>query len=265
MSVAEGNRVYSNASVHHSAFEIVWTNKDLDAALSGLLGDVLSDPNRIDDIESTLDGLAETEFEATGVRRILASREELTNWRVGEMLSLVYLQEHQRCLFPWPTGRDNRKAGSSLPGADLAGFTGDEAGYCFAFGETKTSSERRYPPRVMHGDDGRISQLKALRDDQSIRDKLVRYLLFKSASSPWMKQYQSAAKRYISDPTDISIYGLLIRDVESNSKDLHGLGRKFIQTATTRTRLKLIAIYLPTDSLSSGKTRVISRSANNEF
>ena len=264
MTVALGNCIYSYGSVRHSAFGMVWTNEDLDTALSDRLGRALSDPERTADVESTLSGLAETEFEATGVRRILASGEELKSWQVGETLSLVYLEDHQGCDFPWPTGRDSRKEGSSLPGADLVGFTSDEEGCCFAFGETKTSSERTYPPRVMHGDDGLISQLKALRDDQSIRDTLVRYLLFKADSSSWLNRYQAAAQRYISDSTDVTIYGMLVRDVESNPKDLRGPHQALSQEAHARTRLRLIAIYLPVESLSDIEARLVSRKASHE-
>ena len=264
MNVAVGNRIYSYGSVDNSAFGTVWTDEDLDAALSDRLGAALSDSDRTSEVESTLSGLAETEFQATGVRRILASSEQLKNWQVGETFSIVYLEDHHRCEFPWPTGRDSRKDGSSLPGADLVGFTSDAHGCCYAFGETKTSSEMTYPPRVIHGDDGLISQLKALRDNQSIRDGLVRYLLFKASSSSWHSRYQAAAKRYISDSTDVTIYGVLIRDVEPNPKDLHGPHQTLGKETPARTRLRLIAIYLPVESLSDIGARVVSRKANHE-
>src|SRR5690606_37858342 len=119
---------------------LTWSDDDLNAAMSGSLPAILFDDAGKADIEDILTGLAETEFEQEGLRRVLAHPDDVDDWRVGEARAEAYLTEHRGCCFPWPDGRDERKRGSSLPGADLVGLVGDAQGDCLAFGEVKTSS-----------------------------------------------------------------------------------------------------------------------------
>ena len=143
---------------------LVWGDEELDAALSGPVATVLFDDEGKANIESILTDLVETDFEQDSLKRILSDPDAIEDWRVGEAIAETYLQDHRDCCFPWPDGRDERKSGSSLPGADLVGFGKDEEGDCLAFGEVKTSSEAGYPPSAMYGRTGLKKQLEDLRD-----------------------------------------------------------------------------------------------------
>jgi hypothetical protein len=91
-----------------------------------------------------------TDIKLSRVTWIPENQKVPEEWRVGEALAEAYLVAHRTCKFPWPDGRDARKAGSSLPGADLVGFQQHGGTDRFAFGEVKTSGEIRYPPGAMY-------------------------------------------------------------------------------------------------------------------
>ena len=146
MSVAVGRTVYRCGAAPCSGAGLVWGAGELDSALSGPVAMVLFDDEGKANIESILTDLVETDFEQDSLRRILSDPDAVEDWRVGEAIAETYLQVHRACCFPWPDGRDERKSGSSLPGADLVGFGKDGGGDCIAFGEVKTSSQANYPP-----------------------------------------------------------------------------------------------------------------------
>ena len=192
---------------------VVWNENELDSALVGPVAEFLFDDAGASDIASILAPLANTEFEQDGLKRILSIPQDFEDWRVGEAIAEAYLSGHRACYFPWPDVRDERKSGSSLPGADLVGFTTDANGDCFAFGEVKTSQQERYPPNLIYGRTGWKQQLEDLRDRESIRDELMHYLAYRAKFAPWRARYQAASCRYLTNSSDIRIYGILIRDV----------------------------------------------------
>ncbi len=114
-----------------------------------------------------------TEFAQEHLAEALADPDDIENWRVGEAIAEAYLTEHRNCQFPWPDGRDERKNGSSLPGADLVGIQHDAKGDRFAFGEVKTSGQAKHPPGVMYGRTGLKQQLEDLFDKVEIRTRPV--------------------------------------------------------------------------------------------
>lgn len=170
MSIAAGESVFGIGSVPCSGLGLRWSGEELDTAIDGPVASVLFDDAGKANLEEILAGLAETSFAQEGLRRVLEDPDEVEDWRVGEAIAEAYLTEHRSCRFPWPDGRDERKRRSSLPGADLVGFGTDADGDCLAFGEVKTSSEKRYPPTAMYGRTGLKQQLEDLRDRPSIRD-----------------------------------------------------------------------------------------------
>ena len=172
MTVAAGEAVYDMGSPPCSGVGLRWSDGEMNAAMDGRVAAVLFDDGGKADIEDILAGLAETEFEQAGLRRVLRDPDRVEDWRVGEVIAEAYLTDHRSCTFPWPDGRDERKSGSSLPGADLVGFGIDGDGDCFAFGEVKTSREARYPPGTMRGRTGLKKQLEDLRDRNAIRADL---------------------------------------------------------------------------------------------
>ena len=189
-----------------------------------------------------LSGLAETDFCKGEVERILSDTKPPENWRVGEALAEAYLTDHKDCFFPWPVGRDERKSGSSLPGADLVGFQSNGADAIFAFGEVKTSTENRYPPGVMHGRTGLKQQIEDLKDDVKIRNDLVLYLGYRATKASWKSRYQCAFKNYIKSKTNVRIFGFWVHKMQAMTWEIHPAYRDFIINISTNSHY---AIGLP--------------------
>ena len=145
MKVSAGKLIYSIGGDSCSGTGLQWSEEEVTVAMDGRVAAVLFDDEGKANIEEILAGLAETNFAQDALRRVLADPNEIEDWRVGEAIAETYLTDHRSCSFPWPDGRDERKSGSSLPGADLVGFGIDENGDCLVFGEVKTSSDRGYP------------------------------------------------------------------------------------------------------------------------
>lgn len=245
MTIAEGNTVYVHRTPPCSGVGLQWTEQELDAALKAEVAAVLFDDEGMADVESILVDLAETDFAQEGLRRILKSPTYIEDWRVGEALAETYLACHRACYFPWPDGRDERKFGSSLPGADLVGFGTDEEGDCLAFGEVKTSSEARFPPNVMYGPMGLKQQLEDLRDQEALRDGLLKYLGHRAGEAAWRSRFEAASRRYLQNKSDIQLYGVLIRDVPPNKDDLRARVQHLAQDCPDETVIELLALYLP--------------------
>lgn len=140
--------------------------------------------------------------------------------------------------------------GSSLPGADLVGFQVFNGGYRFAFGEVKTSSDKSCPPGTMYGRTGLKQQIEDLRDELEIRRQLVRYLGYRAERASWKLQYREATTRYLRDEQNVSVFGVLIRDVTPNQSDLANRHAKLaadpLPSAMT---IELLAIYIPEESI----------------
>lgn len=225
---------------------MVWTREELNKALDERVAMLLFDDEGKSGIEELIiPGEEETGFSTDALKRILSAPEVVEDWRVGEAIAEAYLADHRDCVFPWRGSRDERKSRSSLPGADLVGFGVDIAGYCFAFGETKTSSENTYPPRVMYGKTGLTKQVEDLRDKESIRDDLFRYLGFRSNGAPWRPYFEAAGKRYLRDSSDVMLFGVLVRDVSPNGSDLQTCVHTLAKDCPEGTRVEIFAIYLP--------------------
>ena len=228
---------------------MAWSDEELSTAISGPVAAVLFDDEGSADIKSILSGLADTEFAQEELARILSVREGIENWRVGEAIAETYLTEHRSCYFPWPDIRDERKTGSSLPGADLVGFGADDNGCCLAFGEVKTSSEERYPPGTMYGRTGLKRQLEDLRDSKAIRDDLLKYLAHRAAMAPWKTSFQSASSRYLRNSADVVLYGVLVRDVPPEADDLRVRVLELAKDCPEGAHIELVALYLPENSI----------------
>ena len=149
MTVAVGEAVYNEGSLPCSGLGLTWSGEELAAAMKGPVAAVLFDDEGKADIDAILTGLAETEFQQAGLRRVLSDPDVIEDWRVGEAIAETYLTEHRRCYFPWPDGRDVRKSGSSLPGADLVGLHADDQGDCPGF----RRSQNVLPDQISAGSD----------------------------------------------------------------------------------------------------------------
>lgn len=257
MTVAVGRVEYTVGALPVIGCGSSWSSDELDAALAGSIAEVLFDDAGKADLAALLSGLSDTEFDQTAVRAVLSVSKAPENWRVGEALAESYLIYHRNCHFPWPDGRDERKSGSSLPGADLVGFQNDGASDRFAFGEVKTSSENQYPPGTMHGQTGLKQQLEDLRDNPTIRKVLVEYLGYRATNAPWKEQFRRAASRYLKDFSDVRIFGVMVRDVVPHQDDLRVRVNKLGNGCQASMAMELLAIYLPGGSITTLSEKVV--------
>jgi hypothetical protein len=261
MTIAAGIIAYSLGAPPVSGCGLVWNDEELDTALTGAVKEVFFDESGKADIAGLLAGVAETDFAREELEKILTDPKPPEDWRVGEALAECYLVQHKHCFFPWPDGRDERKTGSSLPGADLVGLHNENGEDYFAFGEIKTSTEEKYPPGAMHGRTGLKQQLEDLKESSKIKDDLVKYLGYRAVTAAWKEQYQNAARNFLQDKNAVRVFGVLIRDVAPHQDDLRVRVEKLGQDMQGNMKIELLAIYLPMGKISSLSSTVMASKA----
>ncbi len=247
MCIDPGTNKYNLGKHPVTGTGLEYTKDELNSAVK-IVSDVVYDVTGTDKAKSITRGTAETDFEKDGIERIFSETQPV-DWRVGEALAETYLDHHQDCFFPWPDKRDVRKSGSSLPGADLYGFHEDYKGTYFAFGEVKTSSESKYPPRVITVNDGLKNQIENLKQKIADRDALVRYLAYHAIGADWENKYKEASTNYLKSDTNVRIFGFLVRDVEPKPKDLQKLVNDLAIDPPEDMVMKIFALYLPSGSI----------------
>lgn len=248
--ISQGTECYNVESTPCTGVGYTWSDDDLTQAINESVASVVFDDEGKADISALLHSVADTEFAVNEtLSNLLADPDEIENWRVGEAIAETYLTDHRSCYFPWPDGRDERKSGSSLPGADLVGLHQDDDGDCFAFGEVKTSEQKEYPPQAMYGRTGMKKQLEDLRDQESIRSDLVKYLAFRALSATWKDRFQEASKRYLVNSEDVYIYGFMVRDVDPHEDDIRVRVDRLSNDCSETMVIELIVLYLPQDSI----------------
>jgi len=257
MSLAVGRVEYNLGTAPVTGLGLSWAAQDLDVALAGPVGGIVFDETGKANLASLLSGLPDTDFKQTIIRGLLSDSKPPENWRVGEAVAESYLSNHRDCTFPWPDGRDERKSGSSLPGADLVGFKGDDADSRFVFGEVKTSSEKKYPPGAMHGETGLKQQLEDLRDKSELRNDLVKYLGHRAINASWKLKFQQAAIRYLKDSADVMVFGVMVRDVTPNQDDIRVRVEKLGSGCPQSMVMELLVIYLPEDAINTLSEKVV--------
>ena len=259
MTIAIGSERYNVGVTPVVARGNSYTAKEVNDALKGPVAKIIRDDAGYEDVKELLSGLAETGFQNKSVNRILSHQSVPEDWRVGEAMAECHLRDNRACTFPWPSGRDQRNPESSPAGADLVGFQttgGKIKAHRFAFGEVKTSNEEKWPPQVMYGRHGMVHQLEALRDEDAKKDHLVKYLALRAPGKSWESQYNQSAKRYLVDSTDISLFGILVRDVSPDAADLRSRARSLAKSCPKRTAVELLAMYLPKGSISDLAKRI---------
>lgn len=229
----------------------------LDEELSGAVAALVFDDAGTGDLEDLLEGLADTDFSQENLEALLADGHPPEDWRVGEALAERHLAVCHDCFFPWPDGRDERKRGSSLPGADLVGFQRTNGRERFAFGEVKTSSQASYPPNAVYGRHGLKQQIEDLRDRRDLRDGLVRYLGHRAHRADWRDRYQNAAAVYLNGTSEVCLFGILVRDVAPHENDLRVRVSSLANGCPDSMGIALIALYLPAGSISSLSSKVV--------
>ena len=260
MTLTQGKEVYSVVDPPCIGIGYKWSAAELSAALHGPVAAILFDDEGKKDVQEVLSGIPETGFRRDALRRVLAAPRRIETWRVGEAIAETWLTAHRNCYFPWSIGRDKRRRGSSLPGPDLVGLYSDDHGDCLAFGEVKTSSEIRYPPRVMYGPEGLRRQLLDLRDNIATRRTLFLYLAYRANGADWKERFQRAAIRYLNNDSDVQLFGFLVRDVPPNNKDLRRSVNILSQNCPDVTVIEIFALHVPDGYLDGiGDSVVASR------
>lgn len=252
MSIAKGDTVYVCENEKVSISGVILTEDELVAALAGPIAANLHDDEGAQDLEEFLAPLAETGFANISITRILSHNRTPESWRVGEELAECYLKSHRNCSFPRPGSRDQKNPNASQAGTDLVGFQCEENETRFAFGEVKTSYENKYPPQVVTSRHGMAKQLEDLFQKNGLTtDHLVQYLVLNSRGQDWVTTLKEAAKRYLVNPHDVVLYGILVRDVSPGKNDLQGKGKELGEQKPESTEIELLAIYLPEGSIPS--------------
>lgn len=259
MTIPTGVECYSVGCGPVVACGLTYNEAELTLALDGAVASIIRDDTGDRFLYELLNGIATTDFQRENVDRILTTKRVPEDWRVGEAIAEGYLVEYRACSFPWPAGRDQRNPDSSPAGADLVGFqfTDEEPNqHRFAFGEVKTSSEERWPPQVVNGRHGLVKQLESLRDSLKVKDHLMLYLGHRAPGSDWQHKYEEATSRYLHNPQDVSLFGVLVRDVEPKDGDLRDRAATLADGCPDTTSIELTAIYLPGKSISGIGRRI---------
>lgn len=101
----------------------------------------------------------------------------------------------------------------------------------------------------MYGPPGLKQQLEELHGEQEARTTLVKYLGHRAVGAVWGDMYRTAARRYLSDTEDVSLFGVLIRDVPPHHNDLRARSQALCTACPPAMRIGLLAIYLPEESI----------------
>ena len=259
--ISVGTECYSHGASPSTGMGRSWSAEELGAAINGQVSVLVFDDPGKADLQELLAGVAETSFEQEQLAQALAAPDYVEDWRVGEAIAEAYLSEHRTCLFPWPDGRDERKSGSCLPGADLVGVQLDEQGDRFVFGEVKTSGEAKYPPGAVYGRTGLKQRLEDLRDKVGIRNDLFKYLGHRANNAAWRDRFKAASKRYLNNTSDVQLFGVLVRDVEPNVDDVRVRVEKLGNGCPAGTQIELLALYLPIDAIGTLAAQVLAGQA----
>lgn len=260
MKIAVGKEAYSASSLPVKAEGLLFSQNELDSALNDRLPPLLHDDAGKKSVAEYLGGLATTDFVSDRLAEALNSAPPINNWQVGESLAEAYLVDHKGCEFPWPAGRDLRNPNASPAGADLVGFQQHGKTQRFTFGEVKTSKEEQWPPQVVTGKHGLTKQLEDLRDSNRIKDHLVvNYFGHRAPGSTWEASYRQAVKRYLNNAADISLFGVLVRDVVPKTEDLQSRAQMLARGCPSETSIELYALYLPHKSIDSLAKKVKPR------
>lgn len=236
-----GRRI-GNVEVSGHAFSLAETA----TALEKRVVPALRDDSSMAEVEQLLGTLTTTQFATDQLRAALTEKRDLPDWQVGEALAEVYLEDHHDCEFPWPMSRDARNPRGSLPGIDSVGFQKHGASYRIAFGETKTSTDTKCPPGVWNGRSGLKKQLEGLRDSAEIKGHIVvRYLGLRANGASWQETYKAAAGRYLANPADVALFGVLIRDTSPNENDALARAKTLANGCPAATAIGIIVLYLP--------------------
>jgi hypothetical protein len=194
--------------------------------------------------------ITDTGFEGDGLYDIFQSQVQPIDWRIGEVLVELYLEQHNSARFHYRSSRDAKNPDSNSTGADLVGFVDIDNETLFLFGEVKSSNDASRPPTIWYGRTGLLRQLEGLKSNPRIRASLIRWLGFKvkdlDKSHAFRKDYSNALRVYYrSRKTKFYLVGALVRDVDPDANDLISRFSNLIRELDPQIRMDLVALYLP--------------------
>ncbi|MFG2935045.1 hypothetical protein [Streptomyces sp. NPDC048282] len=243
--ISDGIEVYTgtDGAVTWSGVELtVDVMRELQAPWAERAGDLAA--NR--DIVTELRSLATTDMGTAFIGTLLAAEPEPKDWQYGEALAEVLLEHWHGAVWLWDGARDRRTRKASLPGADLVGLCVADGSATLLFGEVKSSSEAKSPPKVVTDTEkGMIEQLKRL---SQVNDHLtlLKWLRHRCRTEEHISAYQTAARRFIhSSGKDFRLFGCLVRDTAPLSTDLSGPAAELAKTVVEPMHALLTAWYLP--------------------
>ena len=222
---------------------IQWTPEESRDALDGPVADLLNDVTGSQMFMEALGPLAQAEFDTERINAVAASGPE-PRYRIGESIGVAYLSAWRDCTFPWLVSRDLRRSTASPAGPDLVGLKIEAGGHYLVFGEVKTSKQDAHPPSVMRGRSGLLRQLEDLRADRKLQRFLIRNLLFR-CDGHLHERFIAAVSRHTADPDDCRFFGVLVRDVLPDKRDLRHAVSRLGHNCPEVTKIEVIAIYLP--------------------
>ncbi|MBA4537051.1 hypothetical protein H1Z61_07795 [Bacillus aquiflavi] len=196
-------------------------------------------------VERAKEALQDTGFDISNLEEILSNNEEEDNWRIGECLAECVLEDHFSAQFHYNNSRDAKNPNGNDTGADLVGLYSDDQDVIFLFGEVKTSYDTNTPPQVLYGKSGMINQLEALRDEESKRSSLVRWIWSKAVAkngSDFHEKCALALRNYLVNKK-LKLVGVLVRDTDVNKKDLYSRAKALNDNITDGIQIELISIY----------------------
>ncbi len=213
--------------------------------LSTRVNERFYDAKGTQDLLNSFDKVKQTEFDSENLKSMFESKEIPRDWKIGEKISECFLEDYCDVIFPYNDNRDAKDSRSNLPGTDMVGFVKINDRHLFLFGEVKTSDQDRNPPSIVYGSDGLIKQLNEIRDDSKKRMELIRWLRFKVGSHDNDKEmWIKAASNYL-NTGEFKIFGVMIRGVMPNKRDLESVFRKIVRRMKDEIYLELLSLYLP--------------------
>ncbi|MDH7604334.1 MAG: hypothetical protein QHH13_05490 [Melioribacter sp.] len=233
---------------------ISFVNEEFKDIVKSEVKNKLLDTSQRKEMISVLNALkSETGFEASetlllDIQALQNQNVDVQDFRIGEALAEVCLENHFNCRFYWNELRDTRNPKGNKTGADLIGFIEIDNEVLFLFGEVKTSSEQKSPPQVMTNPTGVENQLKDLYKNQNKRLILISYIQNKlglNNNSNFKNDFDNAIRSYYrSNGSKYLLYGILVRDTGVNEIDIKQSYDKLKNQILDSIGLRLLAIYV---------------------
>ena len=200
-------------------------------------------------LQNLFEDVAPTGFDPETLRFMFTSEEIPIDWKIGEKISECFLEDNCDSIFPYNDSRDAKDSRSNLPGTDMVGYVTIDDRTLFLFGEIKTSDHEQNPPSVVYGPDGLIKQLNEIKDEPKKRKELIMWLGHKistlSDNDTNKIAWQQASLSYYGSDEEFKIFGVLIRGVAPDEKDLEAVFNGVILNMKNEIYLELISLYLP--------------------